>query len=86
MPERPARADHFAGREPSRDEPAGEEDWFSESPGSGATLEWPAPEIDRGEREPINTPRVRHLFPVPDDPTEWSIPELDYQRRSSRGR
>ena len=85
MPERPANADQFAGGET----PPGEKDWFSESPGSsGETLEWPAAEIKRDapEREPIDTPRVRHLFPVPQDSQDWSVPELDYRRRSSRGR
>ena len=87
MPERPPRADRFAGGEPAGNENPGEEDWFSESAGSGATLEWPAAEIKRQEpeREPIDTPRVRHLFPVPDDSQEWSIPELDYHRRRSSG-
>ena len=88
MPERPARADRFAGGESAADEASGEKDWFSEAPGSGATLEWPAAEITRREpeREPIDTPRVRHLFPVPEDSEDWSVPELDYRRRSSGGR
>lgn len=84
MPEKPTRSEHFAGGEDS-----GEKDWFSESPNaSGETLEWPAARVPRpeAEREPIDTPRVRHLFPVPQDSEDWSIPELDYRRRGSSGR
>ena len=34
---------------------------------SGDSLEWPAAEVERDlqHRERIDTPRVRHLFPVP---------------------
>jgi hypothetical protein len=61
---------------------------------SGETLEWPAPVRDRtreksewrqeaeGE-EPLEEPRVRHLFPVPDD-ADWEIGELDYDRSTTR--
>jgi hypothetical protein len=49
----------------------------------GDSLEWPAPpsESDRDlqHRERIDTPRVRHLFPVPD--SDWEIRELQYSRR-----
>ncbi len=48
----------------------------------GDSLEWPAggePEV--GHRERIDTPRVRHLFPVPD--STWEIRELEYDRRAS---
>jgi len=49
---------------------------------SGHSLEWPAPEEERDlqHREKIDTPRVRHLFPVPD--ADWSLshPEFEYRR------
>lgn len=40
------------------------------------TLEWPAA-ADVARRERIDTPRVRHLFPVPED-ADWQVRELDY--------
>jgi hypothetical protein len=73
-----------------------ERDWLSEvSDGdSGETLEWPAPvarrspEQDEWRRdaegeEPLEEPRVRHLFPVPDD-ADWEVGELDYDRDRTR--
>lgn len=51
----------------------------------GESLEWPAPPYDSDRdiqhRERIDTPRVRHLFPVPD--SDWDVPhlEFDYDRR-----
>jgi hypothetical protein len=49
----------------------------------GHSLEWPAPEEERDlqHREKIDTPRVRHLFPVPDSDWELSHPEFEYNRR-----
>jgi hypothetical protein len=49
----------------------------------GHSLEWPAPEEERDlqHREKIDTPRVRHLFPVPDSDWEVSHLEFDYSRR-----
>ena len=42
----------------------------------GSTLEWHG--ASRAEdREPIDTPTVRHLFPVPED-ADWQVRELDY--------
>jgi hypothetical protein len=57
-------------------------DWLSEV-ARDATLEWPAAEGERrpSQRERIDTPRVRHLFPVPDD-ADWSVRELEYRRRA----
>lgn len=61
--------------------------WLEEvSEGSpGDSLEWPAAEIERDlqHRERIDTPRVRHLFPVPDADWEVSHLEFEYSRRSS---
>jgi hypothetical protein len=71
-------------------------DWLSEVTDAeeGETLEWPVPVREAKEegswREeledaepPLETPRVRHLFPVPDD-TEWEVAELDYDRSETR--
>lgn len=49
------------------------------------TLDFPAIEGDLEHRERIDTPRVRHLFPVPED-AEWEVKELQYdhyERRSA---
>ncbi|MGH2937971.1 MAG: hypothetical protein ACRDPE_07620 [Solirubrobacterales bacterium] len=52
-----------------------------EQTGQGHSLEWPAAEErDLQHRERIDTPRVRHLFPVPDSDWELSHPEFDYSR------
>jgi hypothetical protein len=42
----------------------------------GTTLEWSRASRSEG-REPIDTPTVRHLFPVPED-ADWQVRELDY--------
>lgn len=48
----------------------------------GDSLEWPAAEDrDIEHRERIDTPRVRHLFPVPDSDWEVSHLEFEYERR-----
>jgi hypothetical protein len=53
-----------------------------EEEGSGNSLEWPAHEDrDLQHRERIDTPRVRHLFPVPDSNWDLSHPEFEYRRR-----
>lgn len=73
-------------------------DWLSEVSDEGpGTLEWPARSIrayraDEGEladlpagaiaRERVDSPRVRHLFPVPED-ADWTVGELEYNRRRS---
>ncbi len=52
----------------------------------GDSLEWPAPPSDRDiqHRERIDTPRVRHLFSVPDSDWEVSHLEFDYDRNAGR--
>ncbi len=52
----------------------------------GDSLEWPAPPSDRDiqHRERIDTPRVRHLFPVPDSDWEVSHLEFEYDRNAGR--
>ncbi|HEX8958469.1 MAG TPA: hypothetical protein VF770_01470 [Solirubrobacterales bacterium] len=61
--------------------------WLDEvESGEGAgTIEWPAGRSDAAHRERIDTPRVRHLFPVPED-ADWEVRELDYDhyRRERR--
>jgi hypothetical protein len=45
----------------------------------GDSLEWPAAEErDIEHRERIDTPRVRHLFPVPDD-ADWEVSHLEFE-------
>jgi hypothetical protein len=57
----------------------------SDEGGAGDSLEWPAASIERDlqHRERIDTPRVRHLFPVPDADWDVSHLEFEYSRRSS---
>lgn len=50
----------------------------------GDSLEWPAAnDRDIQHRERIDTPRVRHLFPVPD--SDWDVEhlEFEYSRKSA---
>jgi hypothetical protein len=49
-----------------------------------STLDFPAIEGDVQHRERIDTPRVRHLFPVPDD-ADWEIRELKYDHYRHAG-
>ena len=48
-----------------------------------STLDFPAVADDLERRERIDTPRVRHLFPVPED-ADWRIRELDYDHYGHR--
>ncbi len=50
---------------------------------AGGTLEWPAGGSDVEHRERIDTPRVRHLFPVPED-ADWEVRELNYDHYDRR--
>lgn len=65
-------------------------DWLEEveadaEPEAGErTLDFPAVEGDVERRERIDTPRVRHLFPVPED-ADWEVRELDYDHYRRRG-
>jgi hypothetical protein len=71
-------------------------DWLSEvsDDESGETMEWPAPAGDgpggipewrQGDEdeEPLEEPRIRHLFPVPEE-SDWEVGELDYDRSETR--
>jgi hypothetical protein len=60
--------------------------WLEEvsDPRGGETIEWPSDaERDLQHREKIDTPRVRHLFPVPED-ADWEVShlEFEYSRRA----
>ena len=57
--------------------------WLDEVSSSGHTLEWPAGGEGPGRRERIDSERVRHLFPVPED-ADWEVRELDYDHYSRR--
>lgn len=55
--------------------------WLEEVSDSrrGDSLEWPAAaERDIEHRERIDTPRVRHLFPVPED-ADWEVSQLEFE-------
>ncbi len=55
----------------------------SENERGGDSLEWPAGgESDVGHRERIDTPRVRHLFPVPE--SDWEVSDLEYDHYGRR--
>jgi hypothetical protein len=54
--------------------------WLEEvsDPRGGDTIQWPA-DADRDiqHRERVDTPRVRHLFPVPD--SDWEVEHLEFE-------
>ena len=55
--------------------------WLEEVSDSrgGETIEWPADsDRDIQHREKIDTPRVRHLFPVPED-ADWEVSHLEFE-------
>jgi hypothetical protein len=59
--------------------------WLDEVSGEDGTMEWTAAEgEDVGRRERLDTPRVRHLFQVPED-AEWEVRELDYDHYRRAG-
>jgi hypothetical protein len=51
--------------------------WLEEVEVEESTLDFPAVDGDVEHRERIDTPRVRHLFPVPEN-ADWEVRELDY--------
>jgi hypothetical protein len=51
--------------------------WLDEVAVDESTLDFPSIEGDVSHRERIDTPRVRHLFPVPED-ADWEVRELNY--------
>jgi hypothetical protein len=58
--------------------------WLEEVEVEESTLDFPAVEGDVEHRERIDTPRVRHLFPVPED-ADWEVRELDYDHYGRAG-
>jgi hypothetical protein len=58
-------------------------DWMDEVEIDDSTLDFPAIEGDVEHRERIDTPRVRHLFPVPED-ADWEVRELKYDHYGHR--
>jgi hypothetical protein len=56
--------------------------WLDEVEVDESTLDFPAIEGDVAHRERIDTPRVRHLFPVPD--ADWEVGELKYDHYDRR--
>jgi hypothetical protein len=60
--------------------------WLDEVSVGDSTLEWPALEGGvESRRQQVDTPRDRHLFPVPED-ADWEVGELNYdhyRRRAS---
>ena len=61
-------------------------DWLEEVEveDDAGTIEWPAGGSDVEHRERIDTPRVRHLFPVPED-ADWEVRELKYDHYRHAG-
>jgi hypothetical protein len=58
-------------------------DWLDEVEVEESTLDFPAVDAHIEERERIDTPRVRHLFPVPED-ADWEVRELKYDHYGHR--
>jgi len=58
--------------------------WLEEVEVADSTLDFPAIEGDVRHRERIDTPRVRHLFPVPED-ADWEVRELRYDHYRRAG-
>lgn len=60
--------------------------WLEEvsDPSGGDTIQWPADsDRDIQHREKIDTPRVRHLFPVPED-ADWEVSHLEFEYSRNR--
>ena len=58
-------------------------DWLEEVEVGESTLDFPAVDGDVSRRERIDSPRVRHLFPVPED-ADWEVRELKYEHYDRR--
>jgi hypothetical protein len=58
--------------------------WLDEVSVEEGTMEWTTGQGDGiGNRERLDTPRVRHLFQVPED-ADWEVRELDYDHYGRR--
>jgi hypothetical protein len=58
--------------------------WLDEVGVEESTLDFPAIDGDVSHRDRIDTPRVRHLFPVPED-ADWDVKELRYDHYRDAG-
>jgi hypothetical protein len=59
--------------------------WLDEVSVEKGTMEWTAAQSGGiGDRERVDTPRVRHLFEVPED-ADWEVRELNYDHYRSAG-
>ncbi len=58
--------------------------WLDEVEVEESTLDFPAIDGDVSHRDRIDTPRVRHLFPVPEN-ADWDVKELRYDHYEGRG-
>lgn len=58
--------------------------WLDEVAVEESTLDFPSVEGDVSHRERIDTPRVRHLFPAPED-ADWEVRELNYDHYRRAG-
>jgi hypothetical protein len=58
--------------------------WLDEVAEDRGSIEWAAADSDLQHRERIDTPRVRHLFPVPED-ADWEVRELKYDHYHRAG-
>ena len=56
--------------------------WLDEVSIDESTLDFPAIEGDIAHRERLDTPRVRHLFSVPE--ADWEVAELEYDHYNRR--
>ena len=56
--------------------------WLDEVEIEHSTLDFQAVETDLAQRERVDSPRVRHLFPVPD--SDWEVGELEYDHYRRR--
>jgi hypothetical protein len=62
--------------------------WLEEVSSSegGDSIEWPVDsDRDIQHREKVDTPRVRHLFPVPED-ADWEVSHLEFEYSRNRAR
>ena len=57
--------------------------WLEEVSAEEGTMEWTAGDGGVGRRERVDSPRVRHLFPVPEN-ADWEVRELDYDHYTRR--
>ncbi len=58
--------------------------WLDEVEVDSSTLDFQAVESDLAHRERVDSPRVRHLFPVPED-ADWEVRELEYDHYRHAG-